>query len=48
MDIQVIENNGQLRVIETIDDSVNEPYEIIACIYRCQLNSKFEPIAFDK
>lgn len=36
--IQVIRNNRQLKVIEIIDDSVNEPYEIIECIHQCQQN----------
>lgn len=36
--IQVIGNNRQLKVLEIIDDSVNEPYEIFACVHRYQLN----------
>lgn len=33
--IKVIRNNRQLRVIEIVDDSVNDPYEIVECVHRC-------------
>lgn len=33
--MQVIGNNRQLKVIEIIDDSVNEPCEIFDCIHQC-------------
>lgn len=36
--VQVIRNNLQLRVIEIVDDSFNNPCEIIDCVYAYHLN----------